>query len=311
MTTKNEIMIVDEESIKHKVYTIRDVQVMLDFELAEIYGYSTKAFNQQIKRNIDKFEGYIFQLSKEELTYLTRSQFVTPIMQEPGTKGGRTYLPYAFTESGIYMLMTVLRGSLATEQSRKLINIFQKMKDYLFNSKQITVIDNIIALTSNVHNQEKRIEHVENKVDVLMDNFFDTSRYKEFLIMNGEKFEADVMYNKIYKTAKHTIKIVDDYIGTKTLELLKGISKDIKVTIYSDNINNLSEVIINDFIASTNIKITVQKTNHLYHDRFILIDETTLYLSGPSSKDVGNKIGMLIEIQSKDIVTYIINNLTH
>ena len=138
MDKQNQIMIIDELSIKDKIYNIRGERVMLDFELAEIYGYSTKAFNQQVKNNIEKFEGYIFRLTEYEVIEISRSKKLTSIMQAPGIKGGRTTLPYAFTESGIYMLMTVLRGSLATEQSRKLINIFQRMKDYLFNSKQIT-----------------------------------------------------------------------------------------------------------------------------------------------------------------------------
>ena len=187
MTTKNEIMIVDEESIKHKVYTIRDVQVMLDFELAEIYGYSTKAFNQQIKRNIDKFEGYIFQLSKEELAYLTRSQFVTPIMQEPGTKGGRTYLPYAFTESGVYMLMTVLRGPLATEQSRNLINVFKGMKDYITSSNHLLSMNAVVELVNQVHENKQDIHELKDRFDVIADNFIDERKYKDFVFLNGRE----------------------------------------------------------------------------------------------------------------------------
>ncbi|MBP5445709.1 MAG: ORF6N domain-containing protein [Acholeplasmatales bacterium] len=76
-----------------------------------MYGYTTKAFNQQVNRNINKFpERYRFKLTKNEVEYLSRSQFVTTIMQESGIRGGRVYLPYAFTEQGIYMLMAVLKG---------------------------------------------------------------------------------------------------------------------------------------------------------------------------------------------------------
>ena len=104
----NEIAIINEESIKDKIYIIRGEKVMLDFELAEIYGYSTKAFNQQVKNNRNKFEGYVFQITPEEYRFILMSKKLT------SSWGGTRKLPYAFTESGIYMLMTVLRGPLAT-----------------------------------------------------------------------------------------------------------------------------------------------------------------------------------------------------
>ena len=127
----NEIAIINEESIKDKIYIIRGEKVMLDFELAEIYGYSTKRFNEQVKRNIEKFEGYIFKLSKQEVDSVVMSQFATSRKGTffKGQLGGTRKLPYAFTESGIYMLMTVLHGPLATEQSRKLINSYREMNN--------------------------------------------------------------------------------------------------------------------------------------------------------------------------------------
>jgi len=102
--TKKEIAIIDEHTLADKIYIIRGVKVMPDFELAEIYGYTTKAFNQQVKRNIEKFEeDFRFQLTREELDNLVRSQNVTS--RETlflGQSGGSRYLPYAFTEQGIY-----------------------------------------------------------------------------------------------------------------------------------------------------------------------------------------------------------------
>ena len=110
---KNEISILEENFIRLKIHVIREQQVMLDFDLAEIYGYSTKAFNQQVKNNIERFDSdFRFQLSDEEILELSRSKILTS-MQTIGIKGGRTYNPYAFTEQGIYMLMTVLKGELA------------------------------------------------------------------------------------------------------------------------------------------------------------------------------------------------------
>ena len=122
MTHKDLIIIeLAEENIESMIYEIRGQRVMLDFDLAKIYGYSTKAFNQQIKRSIEKFnDDFMFQLSEAESEKLLRSQKVT--MNKSGNLRGNNikYLPYVFTEKGIYMLMTVLRGELAIKQNRRI-----------------------------------------------------------------------------------------------------------------------------------------------------------------------------------------------
>jgi len=127
----------NSETIESMIYIIRNQKVMLDFELAKIYGYTTKAFNQQVKNNISKFpERYRFQLTKEETIKLQRSKNLTAELWAEG-KGGRSSLPYAFTEQGIYMLMTVLKGELATKQSIALIDAFKAMKDYIVESNNL------------------------------------------------------------------------------------------------------------------------------------------------------------------------------
>ena len=114
---KNELVLLSEENIKNMIYEIRGQKVMLDFDLASIYGYETKRFNKQVKNNINKFpDDFRFQISKEESEYIQRSKKTTPAFWAQG-KGGRSHLPYAFTEKGIYMLMTVLKGEIATKQS--------------------------------------------------------------------------------------------------------------------------------------------------------------------------------------------------
>lgn len=115
-----------------EIYTIRGHQVMLDLDLAEIYGYTTKAFNQQIRNNIDRFpDDFRFQLTKEEIDSILRSKNLT------STWGGLRYLPYAFTEQGIYMLMTVLKGNLAERQSVAIMRAFKSMREYIFQNKQL------------------------------------------------------------------------------------------------------------------------------------------------------------------------------
>ena len=136
---EKELEIIDVDTIKTKVYQIRGQQVMLDFDLAEIYGYTTKAFNQQVKNNIDRFKGFIFKTTKQEIDVFLRSKFLT----SNALSSKRRYNPYAFTEQGIYMLMTVLRGDLAVEQSRRLITLFKEMKDYIVDSNHLLTTDDI------------------------------------------------------------------------------------------------------------------------------------------------------------------------
>ncbi len=126
-----------ERNIKDLIYTIRGNQVMLDSDLAELYGYTVKAMNQQVKNNIERFpDDFMFQLNESELSYL-RSKFLTANVSSKT----RTF-PYAFTEQGIYMLSTVLKGDLAVSQSIEIMRTFKEMRHYLMmNSEFVTQRD--------------------------------------------------------------------------------------------------------------------------------------------------------------------------
>ena len=133
---------VTEELLREKLYEIRGVKVMLDADLAEIYGYTTKAFNQQIKNNLEKFDDdFMFELSDEEVEDL-RSKNLTANLSSKSR-----YNPHVFTEQGLYMLMTVLRGELATKQSKALVRTFKKMKDYIIGSKGLIGQREVIQLS--------------------------------------------------------------------------------------------------------------------------------------------------------------------
>ena len=298
----------NKEIIKSLIHEIRGQKVMLDFDLAKIYGYDTRSFNQQVKRNVNKFpERYRFQLTKEEISKISRSQNVMSIMQEKGQKGGRVYYPYAFTEQGIYMLMTVLKGDLATKQSILLIDTFKQMKDYLIENKNILTTDETIKLTNLVNEHSNRLDKIEEKLEVVMDNFKDPSKYKHYLIKDGEKLEADVAYQEIYKLAKKSIYIIDDYINVKTLQLLKVCSSNIDIIIISDNKarNNINQNYLDDFKHDMGFDIILKQNNSKFHDRYIVIDFNTddykIFHCGASSKDSGKSINTIIEIKEKEL----------
>ena len=307
--TNNEYTIIElnNETIKSMIYEIRGQKVMLDFELAKIYGYDTRSFNQQVKRNIVKFpEDLMFQLTISEYNKILMSQNVT------SNWGGVRKLPYAFTEQGIYMLMTVLKGDLATKQSLALVRAFKQMKDYLIENKSILTTDETIKLTNLVNEHSNRLDKIEEKLEVVMDNFKDPSKYKHYLIRNGEKLEADVAYQEIYKLAKKSIYIIDDYINVKTLQLLKVCSSNIDIIIISDNKsrNNLNENYLEDFKHDMGFDIILKQNNNKFHDRYIIIDYNTndykIFHCGTSSKDSGKSINTIIEIKEKELYVSLI-----
>ena len=305
---ENEIIVpeLNEETIKSKIYEIRGQKVMLDFELAEIYGYSTKAFNQQVKNNIKKFpDRYRFQLVKEELPIISRSKILTMNKSSDMRGVNIKYLPYAFTEQGIYMLMTVLKGDLATKQSIALIDTFKRMKDFIMSNENLY----ISFVNDRLEKQGKRLDIVEAKLDLVMENFIDPSTYKHFLILDGEKIEADVAYQQIYKMAKHSLYLIDDYVDAKTLQLLK-IANVKDMILFTDNKSKSG--ITPQIIKDSGLDITI-KQNGRVHDRYIIIDYNTkdekIYHCGASSKDAGNKVTTIMKIEEPQSYHTFINEM--
>ena len=312
-----EIVVIDETTIKSKIYYIRNQKVMLDFELAEIYGYETRAFNQQVKRNNEKFDDdFMFQLTDEEVYELSRSQNVT-LKRGTGRGSNIKYNPYAFTEQGIYMLMTVLRGELAVKQSKALIRMLKQMKDFIIENQDFIGSKELVQIAIQTNQNTKDIAVIKSQMATkedlkkVMDNFIDPETYKHFLLMNGDKIEADVAYTKIYKSAKKSIYVIDNYIGLKTLELLRAARDKTQIVVFSDNVKNkdmLTKNILDDFRKDyPNIDLKLKIAGKKYHDRYIAIDFGTeneaFYLCGASSKDAGNKISSITKIEesSKDM----------
>lgn len=314
MDTENkintEIAIINERTLRDKIYEIRGVKVMLDFELAELYGYSTKAFNQQVKNNIDKFDDdFRFQLTKEEYQIL-RSKILT------SSWGGTRYLPWCFTESGIYMLMTILKGDLAVQQSKALIRTFRAMKDYIIENRSLIGQHDYLRLSMQISDTQQTVHEIQNQlveheakfntvfeqlndtvkrseISPFMLDFSKPEEQREYLFLNGQPAKADETYIDIYSKANKTIDIVDNYIDIKTLRLLQGVKAAVFVNIFSDNIRNLLHARdYADFCTEfPNISVSFQTSGGIMHDRFIVLDFCTkderMFHCGASSKDAG------------------------
>lgn len=322
-TVSKEALIISEGVLKNKIYSIRGQKVMLDADLAEIYGYETKFFNRQVKRNIEKFEGedFMFQLSWDEVKVLSRCQNGTSrnVALFSGNEGGTRYLPYAFTEQGIYMLMTVLRGELATKQSRALIRMFKQMKDYVLDNqekldyrsnlqlalKEIGDLQSIKKLNNDIIRIDNQISDINAKLNntvtkseispILLD-FKNGVIQKEFVIMGGELLKATDVYTDLYASAKKSIYLIDNYISIKTLRHFCKVRNDVEITVFSDNLGNyLHSSDLEDFKKEfPRINLNFIRSENTIHDRFIILDykeeDEKIYVCGASGKDAGKKL---------------------
>ncbi len=302
----NDLMMIDEKSLKDRIYTIRGQQVMLDFDLAEIYGYETNAFNQQVKRNKMKFDDdFMFHLTKTEWDNLMSQNVMS-------SWGGRRKLPNAFTEQGIYMLMTILHGELATQQSKNLIRLFKQMKNYIVENQQLMITKKELdSLADSIENNTRDIRELKQRMDrfisqddlpAFMKLFDHDVKSEEVLILDGEPFKADVAYREIYRRARRSILVIDDYIGLKTLQHLVYARSNVKLTIVSDNKLNLLKLSeYKDFLTEYPIRtISFLKSQNRVHDRYIILDQGTtgmkVYHCGASSKDAGRRITTITRV---------------
>ena len=316
--------LITTDDIRSKVYMLRGQQVMLDQDLAEIYGYQVKNLNQQVKRNLTRFpEDFMFQLTKEEVE-LVKSQFVTSrnIGYFEGQEGGRRKLPYAFTEQGIYMLATVLRGELAEQQSIFIMRTFREMRHYISQNQQFVTRNEMELLTAKVgtiterqDRMEKRVEFIQKDVTILADNFITDKDKKDFVIYKGQKLEADIAYIEIYQQANKSIYVVDDYMNAKSLQHLSQKADGVEVVLFTENGKGgrgfLTNSLVTDF---QNEYPTIRiKPNPDCHDRLIVLDygEKTelVYHCGASSKDAGKKLCAINQITETEIIHPVIDRL--
>ena len=215
MAENTELMTVD--NICNRVYVIRGQQVMLDYDLAEIYGYEVKRLNEQVKRNIVRFpEDFL------------KSQIAT--LNENGNKRGLHIkkLPFVFTEQGIYMLATVLRGELAEQQSIFIMRAFREMRHYIKQNQQFVTQSEMRLVTAKVseisvqvagvvdwkNKAEDRFDSIQRSIDTLNENFVSDKDFKNFVIYKVQKFEADAAYIDIYIRLPYNRRYVEIRQGT-------------------------------------------------------------------------------------------------
>ena len=273
----NQITTIPNQSINDKIYTIRGVQVMLDKDLAELYGVETRRLNEQVKRNVERFpKEFMFQLTKEELENW-KSQFATSNKELMGLRK----LPFAFTEQGVSMLSAVLKSQTAIQTSIMIIKSFVNMKRFLHNNS--TLFTRIESIEKRQISYEINNDSKVNKILSLLDNSIAT----QGIFYNGQIFDAYAFINDILKKANKTVLLIDNYIDDSVFSIFSKYP-NISFTIYTHTISKQLNLDFKTYQKQySNIELKINKN---FHDRFIIIDDKKLYHLGASLKDLGKKV---------------------
>jgi len=271
--TGNELEKFDESIIRDRIYSIRGFQVILDSDLAELYGVEVKYINRAVKRNSDRFPAnFCFILNSREISNL-KCQFGT------SSWGGKRKQPTVFTEQGIAMLSAVLHSETAVKVSIKIMCAFIEMRKLIQANGHIF---------QRVDNLEIKLIETDKKVEKILDAMDNGDlKPKQGVFFDGQVFDAYKFVSDLFRIAKKSILIIDNYIDDSVLVRLVKVNKNVKVTILTQS-------------ASPQLKLDIEKFSEQYfpieirifkrsHDRFIIIDDKEVYHFGASLKDLGKK----------------------
>ena len=277
-TNSDQMVIADK--IESLIKVIRGQQVMLDRDLATLYGVEVKRLNEQVKRNIKRFpKDFMFQLTKEECL---RSQFAT---LNEGRGQHLKYMPYVFTENGVAMLSSVLRSDTAIEVNIRIMRAFTSMRHFLQNNAEVfqrlsTLEYHQLEMQQHFQESDKRIEEVFRRLDE------GNAKPKQGVFYNGKIYDAYNFVSDLIKSAKKRIILIDNYVDETVLTLLDKREDGVSAFIYTQQINRLFQLDIDRHNAQYP-PINVE-TFRLSHDRFLCIDDDVYHI-GASIKDLGKK----------------------
>lgn len=272
------IVPLEEIDIRSRIYFIRGQEVMLDYDLASLYGVETKRLNERVKRNIKRFpESFRFQLNQEEYDNL-RSQNAT----SSDEYGGRRYLPYAFTEQGIAMLSAILRTDVAIDMSIRIMESFVEMRRFI--ASNALLLEKITAV------ELKQIEFqkdTEEKLDEVFAYISDHSESEQKIFFDGQIYDAFSLLISLVQKAKKSIILIDGYVDVGTLNIIAKKSSGVDVRIHTYSNTRLTKADIKTFNSQYPSLIVTH--GNQFHDRFLILDQSIVYHIGASIKDAGKK----------------------
>ena len=264
--------------IQPMIRVIRGQQVIIDRDLALLYGVETRVLNQAVKRNIERFpDDFMFQLNKEDVEIL-KSQNVT------SSWGGDRRLPYAFTEQGIAMLSSVLKSQTAVEVNIRIMRAFVSMRRFIITNSQLfqrleTIEYHQLEMKQHQEVTDKRIDEVFKRLDANIPPV-------QGIFYDGQVFDAYRFVSDLIRKAKHSIVLIDNYVDDTVLTLLDKRNSGVTSTIYTQRISNQFKLDV-DRHNTQYSPIEIKQFNRA-HDRFLLIDDEVYHI-GASIKDLGKK----------------------
>ena len=274
------MMPIEVTTIQNRILLIRNQQVMIDRDIAELYGVETKRLNEPVNRTIERFpEEFTFQITREEFESV-KSQFATSRNNMfVGQEGGTRKLPYVFTEHGITMLASVLRSESAVNASIQIVKAFVAMRKFFLSNAQI--FQRLDSLEIHRIESDKRIDELFTRMD----------RYKiddtQGIFFQGQIFDAYAKFQNFISQAQKEIILIDNYVDITVLERLSTKNNGVDVIIYTLPNTRLTTQDVRSFNAQYPT-LTVRHTTSM-HDRFLIIDNSILYHLGASLKDLGRK----------------------
>ena len=270
----NEVINKDYINIENLIYEVRGVQVMLDSDLARLYGCAngTKTINQAVKRNVDKFpDDFYFQLTKNEFFNL-KSQVGTSSWND---YGGIRKLPYVFTEQGVAMLATIIKTKVATEMSITIMRAFVAMRKYISsNLIEQKYINNMV------------LEH-DSQIKLLQNTFNKLEEKKKVneIYFDGQIYDAYSKIQEIFKEAKKEIIIIDGYADNTILDIIKRLKVNVTIITKPNNLLTKQDVLKYNK-QYYNLKVIYDNS---FHDRYFILDGKTVYHCGASINRIGYK----------------------
>ena len=278
--------IVDEEiGIQNLIKPVRGLQVILDRDIARLYGVETGALNRQVKRNGARFpQDFMFQLTAEEWNDLKCQNGIS-------SWGGDRQLPYAFTEQGIAMLSGVLHSNTAIEVNIRIMRAFVALRRFIMANAQ---------MFHRIEAVEKRQIRTDLKVDAILERLATTDPPPQGVFYDGQLWDACSLMEKLIARARASILLIDNWIGPGTLDMLAKKALGVSVVVVtSSRGNRLASSDLEKFNAQyPTLEI---RTSVAFHDRFLIIDDKELYLIGASLKDLGKKCFGFTKMDAREI----------
>ena len=286
------------DSIRSRIFTIRGIQVMLDRDLAELYGVPTKRLNEQVRRNAERFpDDFMFNLSKSEMSELVANC-------DRFNKMKHSSVPMtAFSEHGIIMLASVLKSGVAIEASIRITHAFVAMRRALATVAPLlarieeTDRRQIADQLRNDANQARNEERFKLILDAMRDKTFPPQK----VFYDGQIYDAFEQMKKFVRMAKAELIVIDPYFDDSVLPLIAQKRPGVSVLVVKNLRKNLLHAVdVAKFNAQHGNTLTVKEST-VFHDRFLIIDKSILIHVGASLNFLGKRCFAFASLDKSNI----------